>query len=103
MTSEDSSHAMPYARPLSYARSATVSIVTLLMMSLLPVGDSVCHVHPLPGIDVSNIEFCHVCVPVRIQFNILHLLYLKPVLRHLIIIFFSFDFPPRSAYLLGKL
>ena len=67
------------ALPLSYARSATVSIVALLMTGLYPVSDSVRHVHPLPGIDVSNIGGQLVYVPVRIQFHFLHLLHPKPV------------------------
>ena len=41
--------------PLSYARSATVSIVSLLMIAIYPVSDSVRHVHHLPVIDASKV------------------------------------------------
>ena len=51
---------------LSYARSATVGIVSLLMIALYPVSDSVYHVHHLPRIDLSNIARELVYVPVRI-------------------------------------
>ena len=55
------------------------------MIVLYPVSDSVRHVHPLPGIDLLNIEQELVCVPVRIQFQFLHP---KPVSRHHLIPFF---------------
>lgn len=47
------------------------------MIVLFPVSDSMCHVNPLPEVDVSNIERELVRVPVRIQ---VHFLHPKPVL-----------------------
>ena len=74
------------------------------MIALYPVSDSVRHVRPLSGINLSNIGQELVCVPVRIQS---YSLQTKPLLRHLTLSSFlfllSFEFPPHSTYLLGKL
>ena len=53
----------------SYARSATVSIVALLMVAMYPVSGSVGHVLPLAELDASNTGEELVCVPVCIQFH----------------------------------
>jgi hypothetical protein len=53
------------APPLSHARSASVSIVSLLMVAVYPVSDSVCHVPSSVEIERNTGEEL-VCVPVRI-------------------------------------
>jgi hypothetical protein len=55
------------------------------MIAVYPVSDSVGPVHPLTGIDVSNVGRELVYVPVRIQFRLIHP---KPVSRHHLIPFF---------------
>ena len=61
---------------MSHARSATVSLASLLMVVVYPVSRSLCHVYSLPP-DLTrrsepNLGQELVCVPVRIQISFLH-------------------------------
>jgi hypothetical protein len=69
------------------------------MIAVYPVSDSVGPVHPLPGIDVSNVGRELVCVPVRIQFRLIHP---KPVSRHHLIPFFHSNSRPTALTYSGN-
>jgi hypothetical protein len=90
----------------AHIRSAVGSVVSLLMVVLFPVSDSVrrvLHPGPSPETDTSTLKTGEelVCVPVRIFQLILHA---KKNLRHLMITFFFYSSPcVHSTGVIGKL
>ena len=55
--------------PVSHARSATASIVALVMVAVFPVSGSASHVRPSIELDASNAVLELVYVPVCIRFH----------------------------------